>query len=232
MYPPPSSHLNIGLATHAWALYRKYPWKWIAAASIACGIQAVIWLLIVRLVERPEPETTNPTLYYLFIMGLLALISGCNNLFQVGLCRLALDQLAGEPLRLGRLFKPTAGIGVTLLTSFVVALVTQLGYGMFYIPGLVLQGVFLLVTPILAERKLGMQATLKLSVETLQPELINAILFAMFLNFLTGFAGSAMSSPVWPLTLAGVIVVYPLVPQIQALLYRSYFPYRTYEYRG
>jgi hypothetical protein len=231
MYPPPSAHLHIGLATQAWTLYRKYPGKWIAAASIVCGIQLVIWQVLLKLLQGQEPAS-NPTLHYLLILGLWALVTGLNNFFQVGLCRLALDQLAGEPLRLSRMLKPAAGVGVTLLTSCLAAAATQLAYGMFYIPGLVLQGVFLLVTPLLAERKLGVQAILKLSVETLQPELINAVLFAMFLNFLTGFAGSVIASPIWPLTLAGIILVYPLVPQIQALLYRSYFPYRSYEYRG
>lgn len=213
----------------AWGLYRKHLGFWLAASTSCCGLQVGIWFLLLRYVKSPEHD--NPLKLYLLMILLWVIVAGMSRFFQTGLTRLALDQLAGEPLRLRRMLAPSAGIWVSLVTSLVAALGIQLGYTMYTIPGLILEGMFLLVCPILADKKLSATDTLRLSIQTLQPELLQATFVGMVLSLLSGAAGAAMGSIAWPLALAGVIFFYPLVPQVQALLYRSYFTYNSFEYR-
>ncbi len=227
--PTPPSRLHISLILDAWALYRKSLGTWLAASAICCGLQVGIWFLLLQFVKAPEHD--NPLKLYLLMIALWVVVAGISRFFQTGLTRLALDQLAGEPLRLRRLLVPSAGLWTTLAASIVAALGVQLGYTMYTIPGLILEGMFLLVGPILADRKLSVTDTLRLSIQTLQPELLQATLFGLCLSLLSGVAGAAMSSVVWPLALAGVIFFYPLVPQVQALLYRSFFAYNSFEFK-
>jgi hypothetical protein len=227
--PAPLGRLRIGLIMDAWGLYRKYLGFWLTASAICCGLQVGIWFLLLRYVKSPKHE--DPLKLYLLMILLWVIVAGTSRFFQTGLTRLALDQLVGEPLRLRRMLAPSAGIWVSLVTSLVVALGIQLGYTMYTIPGLILEGMFLLVCPILADKKLSATDTLRLSIQTLQPELLQATLVGLVLSLLSGVAGAAMSSVVWPLALAGVIFFYPLVPQVQALLYRSYFTNNSFEYR-
>lgn len=227
--PPPSAHLHKGLIINAWALYRKHLWLWLTASAICCGLQVGIWFLLLRIVKSPEHD--SPLKLYLIMILFWVLVAGVSRSFQTGLTRLALDQLSGEPVRLKRLLAPAAGFWITLATSVVAALGVQLGFTMYTIPGLILEGMFLLVCPILADRKLSVTETIRLSIQTLQPELLQATLFGMCLSLLSGAAGAVMGTVAWPLALVGVIFFYPLVPQVQALLYRSYFAYSSFEYR-
>jgi hypothetical protein len=222
---PPSQHLNIGLVMNAWALYRAYPWRWLGASLLACSLQLGLWIALRLAFPLPDDSPWWQQYLRAVMMGMLLL--GVHHFFKAGLCRMTLDQLNGEPVRLRRLFAPVAGLGVTVLTSLVAGSVIQLGYGMAFIPGLILEGLFLLVCPILADRKLTLTKTLQLSIKTLQPELIYAMLFVLSLSLLSGLAGSSF----WPVHLLIQVLIYPFVPQVQALLYRSYFSYRSFEYR-
>lgn len=221
---PPSHHLNIGLVMNAWALYRAHPWRWLGASLLACSTQLALWLLLVRLIRVPEEGWQR----FLLAVAVWAVLRGVNHFFQTGLCRMTLDQLNGEQVRLRRLFAPSAGLWTTLLTSMVVGGLVQLGYRTTALLGFILEGLLLLVCPILADRKLTLMETLRLSIKTLQPELIYAALFVWTLNFLDGLSGGAF----WPLSLLMMLLTYPFMPQVQALLYRSYFSYRSFEYRG
>ena len=223
---PTSQHLHIGLVMNAWALYRAHPWRWLGASGIACGVQFGLWLLLMLLMRRPGEGEWWQRVLLSVVLG--TLLTGVNRFFQTGLCRMALDQLNGEPVRLGRILAPSSGLWTTIATSLVTGGLIYLGYTMATVLGLILEGLFLLVCPILADRTLSLKETLRLSIKTLQPELIYAALFVLTLSLLSGLSGG----PFWPLSLLMLVLTYPFMPQVQALRFRSYFPYRSFEYRA
>lgn len=223
--PPSNHHLHAGLIMNAWALYRAQLWRWVGIGALAYGGPLALFFVARALLPPGGEPSWQHTLLWI---GFWIVLFSIERFFEVGMCRLTLDQLNGEPLRLRRLFTPEAGFWATVGTALLTGLAVGIGYGAGYVPGLVLEGLFLLVSPVLAARRIRPVAAIQLSVKTLQPEWVYAALFAMTLNTVRGGAGGFLG----PIGLITMVFLAPLVAQVLALLYQSYFSYRSFEYRG
>lgn len=167
----------------------------------------------------PSAEFPQPTGELLVGAGVLAAGALVSVLLIVyllaGMTRTAAKQLRGEPISVGDLF--TAGD--VLLPDFgaylVINLALSLGFSFFFIPGLLLAGIWLFVHPLIVERRLAFTEAFRESTAATRPHLATFILWTV-LMYLVYSAGSVIA-------VIGVVASLPLAILMWVVSYRDTF---------
>lgn len=131
-----------------------------------------------------------------------------------GMTRTATKQLRGEPIAVGDLFTAGEVLLPDLAAYLLSTLALSFAFGLCFLPGLLLLGLWLYVHPLIVERRLSVMDAFRQSVAATKPHLGTYILWAV-LVYLVFYAGSMVA--------VGIAATLPLAILMWVVSYRDTF---------
>src|SRR5205085_2723588 len=132
-----------------------------------------------------------------------------------GMFRMAIRQLQGESIQATDIFKVQDVIGPLIIGSLLMVVAIYIGMIFCILPGLILAGLLMFTIPIIVDKRLAPVDAVKLSFETLKPDLVMATLFYIVVTIVGQIGGAAC--------VIGALFTYPLFFLSIAILYRDFF---------
>jgi uncharacterized membrane protein len=217
--------------SEAWALFQQQAGVWLGAGAISIvalfllvgGVGGISILPVLLASAGGKEPNMGAALggMVVGIVGLVVLATLVGGLLSAGLYRMALKQVRGETLSVGDLFQ-VGDIFLSMLgMSLLVGLATSIAAQFFYIPGLILGGLWMLAGPLIADRKLGVIEAMSESWKALQHELVMATCYYLVISLVASLGSLLLG--------IGMIVTLPLFYLGLALVYRDFFPDRVSE---
>jgi uncharacterized membrane protein len=140
------------------------------------------------------------------MMGLLAPV-------QVGICHVTFKLLRGEPTTGSDIFFGFKRFGQAFMFGLVYYIAVALGTYCCYIPGFVIGGLWMLAIPTLADREVGAIEAFGISWQLMRPFWILGAVMYFLISFMSGLGVLACC--------VGIVLSYPLLALIPALIYRD-----------
>lgn len=206
----------------AWALFQQQMGVWIAAQCVLIGVAVVVSLLgggalfsFAASVTHLN-ENLGPLAVVLCVPGFLLLVVVASAILWGGVMRMAIKQVRGETIEMKDLFSATDSAASLTIASFVTGLLEGIASYLFYIPALILGGLWMLTIPLIVDRRMAPIEAMTTSWNALSRDWITAAGFYFVVTTLVAVAFSFCFVP-------GLFVL-PLLPLATALIYRDFFP--------
>lgn len=206
--PPRRPEISFDSISQAWKYLQPNLGPWIGATLIYMVISG---LLNVLLPKQPNGQPQINATYWLITF--VSFVVG--QYFVGGLMRMAIGTVRTGRTEFGSLFSAfdvlPSLIGAGILTS----LASALGMVLCIVPGLLLLGLFLFVTPLIVDQKKGALDAIGTSFNTLKPQMWMALLYVIVVALLA-FSGALACG-------VGILVTIPLAILSLAVTYRDFF---------
>jgi uncharacterized membrane protein len=207
----------------SWKLFQQQMSTWIVAeivfiVGIAVAVFAAILLAGATAAIFAKISEAIPIAFLTIPLMMFVPITVVFVGVQVGLAgmyRLAIKQLQGETIAVGDMFSVTDVIGPLLVGSLLSGLAVSIGSIFCYIPGLIIAAMLMFTVPLIVDKRMPGIDAMKLSFETLKPDLVMATLFYIVVAII-GEIGSVACG-------VGILFTLPLFFLSVSIAYRDYF---------
>ncbi|MBW3635332.1 MAG: hypothetical protein KY445_02555 [Armatimonadetes bacterium] len=210
--PPRRAEISFDSISEAWKYLQPNLGPWIGATLVYALITAALSVLQTRL--SPPDANGIPQLGAAY--WLTTLVSFVVGQFLIGgLIRMAIATVRTGRADFGLVFSAfdvlPALIGAGILTT----IASFFGFLLCIVPGLLLLGLFLFVTPLIVDQRKGALDAMSTSFNTLKPHMWMALLYLLVIGLLAGAGVLACG--------VGVLVTLPLALLAIAVTYRDFF---------
>ncbi len=210
--PSRGPEISFDAIGQAWKILQPNIGQWIGAALIYGVISGLLNVLQGAL----TPKSANGVpqigpLYFVFL--LLGIVVG--QFLLGGLWRMALANVRTGRAEIGQMFTAGDVLPNLILSAIVVGLASLVGFALCIVPGLLLTGLFLFVTPLIVDKRLGAMEAIGASFNALKPQMWMAMLFAIVVGLLAGIGFLACG--------LGALITAPLALITFAVTYNNFF---------
>lgn len=223
-FRPPT--LDLSVLGRAWVLIQQQLNTWIMATLVAgvifgivygCFMMVIFSLGLFGGMASGNRSLGNSAIFLLVgieLIGALVMM-----LVQVtvisGLYGMALKQLRGESIEIGDMFRLHGQLPQLILSSILTALVSLAAFCMCFFPVIMVQPLLMFTVPLILDRRMNAVDAMKLSFETLKPQMWMALLVYFILGMVMQLGAFACG--------VGILVTIPIFIMSTALLYRDFF---------
>ena len=210
--PPRGPEISFDAISQAWKVLQPNLGTWIGAFLIYILIMGVFSGLQNALTPKAANGTPQIGPIY-FVISLISFVVG--QFFLGGLMRLALTTVRTGRADLGQMFSAGDVFPNLLVAAILTTIAVVLGIFLCIVPGLLLSGLFMFVTPLIVDKKQGALEAIGSSFEALKPQMWMALLFVIVVG-LVGGAGALACG-------VGILVTAPLALLSVAVTYNNFF---------
>jgi uncharacterized membrane protein len=219
----PRPQLRFDAIGEAWRLFQQQMSTWIVAEIVFMIGIALAYLVAILLfgltatifsgISKAIPIAVL-AIPLSFFVPITVIVVGVQ-LGLAGMYRMAIKQMQGEQIAVGDLFSVTDVIGPLLVGSLLSALAISIGNIFCGIPGLIAAGLLMFTIPLIVDKRMQGIDAMKLSFETLKPDLVMATLFYVVVAVVgeIGMVGCGI----------GILFTLPLFFLSIAIAYRDFF---------
>lgn len=212
---PRGPEISFDSISQAWKLLQPNIGTWIGAALIY-GVIIFAFSGIQNAVAPPRINASTGTvsfgpLYYLF--SLIGFLIG--QFFVGGLFRMAIANVRTGRAELGQMFSAGNVMLNLIIAGILTTLALALGFVACIIPGLLLCGLFMFVTPLIVDKEQGAIQAMGNSVNALKPQMGMALVYVLVIGLLAGAGALACG--------IGMLVTAPLALLSLAVTYNNFF---------
>ncbi len=217
--PPPASpnspsrspEISFDAIGQAWKLLQPNLGTWIGAAFV--------YLVIIGILNGVQSALSPPDINGVPQIGpvflVFTLLSFVVGAFLVGgLMRMAINNARTGRAELGQLFSAGDVFLSLVVASILTTIATVIGFVLCFVPGLLLSGLFLFVTPLIVDKKLGAVEAITTSFNTLKPQMWMALLYLIVVGLLAGVGVLACGF--------GLLLTFPLALLTIAVTYNDF----------
>lgn len=204
--------ISFDTISEAWKLLQPNLGTWIGAfvIYIVCvGLLNLVQQATMTRDARGMPHFGPLTLLF----SLLGFVVG--QFFIGGMMRMAINNTKTGRADLSQMFSVAdvlpSLIGAGILTS----IASVIGFMFCIVPGLLLSGLFMFVSPLIVDRKLGIMDAINTSINALKSQMWMALLYILVIGIVAGLGALACG--------VGALVTAPLSLLALALTYRDFF---------
>jgi hypothetical protein len=155
---------------------------------------------------------------------LIILAALINGFFVGGMFRMACRQIRGERIRVGDLFSVVDVLNELAFGSILIASAVALASLFCFLPGLILQGLFMFTLPLIVDGRLTATAAIRQSWNALKGEWLSAALFHLVTSFVSGMGVIFCC--------VGILFTGPIYVLSISVLYRDFFLTKGAPFRG
>lgn len=206
-----SPEISFDAIGQAWKLLQPNLGTWIGAF--------LIYIVIIGAISGIQGATLGrdangapqigPT-YYLF--SLISFLAA--QFFVGGFFRMAIANVRTGRAEIGQMFSAGDAILNLIVAGILTTIATSLGFLACIVPGLLLSGLFMFVTPLIVDKKQGALEAIGNSFNALKPQMLMAVLF-LIVVVLVGALGALACG-------VGVLVTAPLALLAVAITYNNF----------
>ena len=210
-----------------WRMFAEQWQTWVVNALVYFGLLTVpmipigifIWLVLVGSLAATQgsPDAAFGAIGLIVIveLGAVLVLWLVVAFFSAGMHRAALKQLRGEKVQVSDLFSGGHYFLRVAGASFLIGVLTLVGFLMCFIPALLVGGVFFFTVFIIVDRDCGVIEAMRASYDRCRESVWWFTLFALILMLINQAVSSVCS--------LGLVVTYPLILTIGAVAYRDCF---------
>jgi len=136
--------------------------------------------------------------------------------FAAGISRMVLLRLRGEPAELGKMFDFQGQLGSLIVCAVLMSIASFIGFCLCVLPGLLVGGALMMAPLLVIDRKMAPVEAIKASWQMSVPNIVMAGVL-----YLCTTICSALGIFLCGI---GILLTYPILYVVAALLYRNHFP--------
>lgn len=196
----------------AWKLLQPNLGTWIGAFVVYVVITGIFNMMQGAI--SPKDANGAPQigpLYFLF--SLIGFVVG--QFLLGGLMRMAIATVRTGRAEFGQMFSAGDVIPNLIGAGILTTIATVIGFFLCVVPGLLLSGLFMFVTPLIVDKRMGAIEAITGSLNALKPQMWMALLFVIVLGLVAGAGVLACG--------VGVLVTAPLALIALAITYNNFF---------
>ncbi len=210
--PPRNPELSFDAIGQAWKLLQPNLGVWIGAIFV----YALITGLFNVMQGAISPKDVNGApqigpLYFLF--SLIGFVVG--QFLIGGLMRMAIATVRTGRADFGQMFSAGDVIPNLIFAGILTSIATVIGIFLCVVPGLLLSGLFMFVTPLIVDKRMGAMEAINASLNALKPQMWMALLFVIVVGLVAAAGLLACGF--------GVLVTGPLALITVAITYNNFF---------
>jgi hypothetical protein len=210
--PPRKPEISFDAISDAWPVMIS-AFGVYAGATVITAITGVLLGIYIQLFltydYQGNPELTGPGLLLLIGAGFIMFI------LTAGMMRMAINHLRTGRANLGDMFSVIDVFPSLLLAAFLLSIVFTIGCCLCCLPGLLFNGLYLFVIPLIVDQRMGPLNAMKTSWRTVAPQMWMALVFALVLLIIVS-AGTSVFY-------LGLLFALPLSVMSVAVTYRNFF---------
>lgn len=211
--PPRRAEISFDVISQAWTVLQSSLGVYVGSTVIAAIFIAIAEVFIISS-TRPAANGQPTFNLGLYLVGLL--VSVVYGLVVAGILRMAINHLRTGHADFGQVFSVLNVFPSLLLAGFLIGIGCTLGGCLCLIPGLLLNGLWMFVAPLILDRRMGAIEAMRTSFQTLKPQMWMALLFVIVLTLLAEIGIVACG--------IGLLFTIPLAVIALAITYRNFFP--------
>ncbi len=219
----PRPEIRFDAISEAWKVFQPNMGAWIVAELIFIICMGIAYAIAIALmfataaiftaIASKVPIGILAFPIMMFIPATIILIA--MNTMLGGMYRMAIGSLRGEAIGPNYLFSVTDVLPQLVIGAVLSGIIIEIGMMFCYIPGFIAAGLLMFTVPLIVDRRMNGIDAMKLSFETLKPQLAMATLFIV-VAAIVGYIGIVAC-------FIGIFFTLPLFFISVAINYRNFF---------
>lgn len=210
--PPRAPEISFDAISQAWKVLQPNMGIWIGAALIYLVATGILQVLQESMVPKNANGVPQMGLTY-WLLRLLGFVVG--QFLIGGLMRMAINNVRSGRAEFGQMFSAGSVLPSLIGSGILTTIAMVVGLVLCIVPGLLVSGLVMFVTPLIVDKRLGALRAIGASFEALKPQMWMALLF-MIVVVLVAIAGVFACG-------VGLLVTLPLALLTIAVTYNNFF---------